>query len=86
MSTVLVIEDDALTRGAVARLLEHEGYATVKAANGKEGWATLYAQTPGLILLDLMMPQMDGISFLRLLRRSDRWGDIPVIVLTGLTE
>ena len=83
MPTILVIDDDALTREAVSRLLEHEGYRTVRAANGKDGWATLYDRTPDLVLLDLMMPQMDGVTFLQLLRRSDRWGSLPVIVLTG---
>ena len=86
MSTVLVIDDTTLARESVARLLEYEGFQTIKASNGKEGWSTLYAATPDLILLDLMMPQMDGVTFLRMLRRSDRWRLLPVIVLTGASD
>ena len=86
MSTVLVIDDTTLARETVARLLEYEGFQIVKAVNGKEGWSTLYATTPDLILLDLMMPDMDGVTFLRMLRRSERWGRLPVIVLTGASD
>ena len=86
MSTVLVVDDTALARESVAKLLEYEGFQTVKAANGKDGYATLYERTPDLILLDLMMPQMDGVTFLRMLRRSPVWKDVPVIVLTGVAD
>lgn len=86
MATVLVVDDTALARESVARLLEYEGFKTIKAGNGKDGWATLYDNTPDLVLLDLAMPQMDGVTFLRMLRRSDRWRDLPVIVLTGMTD
>jgi len=86
VSTILVIDDAALARDTLARLLEQEGYETIRAGNGKEGWATLYAQTPDLILLDLMMPLMDGVTFLQMLRRSERWQHLPVIVLTGAAD
>ena len=86
MSTVLVVDDTALARESVARLLEYEGFTTLKAANGKDAWAGLYKTTPDLILLDLMMPMMDGVTFLRMLRRNERWKDLPVIVLTGASD
>jgi CheY-like chemotaxis protein len=86
MPTVLVVDDTTLARESVARLLEHEGFKTVRACNGKDGWATMYETTPDLILLDLAMPQMDGVTFLRMIRRSERWHDLPVIVLTGMTD
>lgn len=86
MATILVIDDTALARESVARLLEYEGFNTIRACNGKEGYATLYAQTPDLVLLDLMMPEMDGITFLRMLRRSPQWERLPVIVLTGVND
>jgi two-component system phosphate regulon response regulator PhoB len=75
-----------LARESVARLLEYEGFKTIKAANGKEGYAMLYTQTPDLILLDLMMPEMDGVTFLRMVRRSPQWENIPVIILTGVKD
>jgi CheY-like chemotaxis protein len=86
MPVILVIDDTALARETVAKLLEHEGFQTVRAANGKEAYATLYSQTPDLVLLDLMMPEMDGITFLRMVRHSPLWEHLPVIVLTGVTD
>jgi CheY-like chemotaxis protein len=86
MPIILVIDDTALARESVAKLLEYEGFKTIRAANGKEGYATLYSQTPDLILLDLMMPEMDGLTFLRMIRRSPQWENVPVIVLTGTND
>jgi DNA-binding response OmpR family regulator len=86
LSTVLVVDDTALARESVARLLEYEGFKAIRAANGRDGWSTLYQTTPDLILLDLMMPMMDGVQFLRQLRRSTLWKDVPVIVLTGVSD
>ena len=86
MPKILVVDDTTLDRESLARLLEYEGYQTIRAANGKEGWATLYNEKPDLILLDLMMPAMDGITFLTQLRKSALWKDLPVIVLTGASE
>ena len=86
MATILVIDDTALARESVSRLLEYEGFKAIRARNGKEGWAIMYNDTPDLILLDLMMPEMDGITFLKMLRRSTLWKDLPVIVLTGVSD
>jgi DNA-binding response OmpR family regulator len=86
MPVILVIDDTTLARESVSRLLEYEGFQTVRACNGKEGYAALYAQTPDLILLDLMMPEMDGVTFLRMIRRSSQWENVPVIVLTGAQD
>src|SRR6476660_9415944 len=83
MSKILVVDDSSLIRQCVAKLLEQAGHTTQTAANGKEAWAMLYAGVPDLIVLDLMMPQMDGLTFLRLLRHNHHWNDLPVIVLTG---
>jgi DNA-binding response OmpR family regulator len=86
MATILVIDDTALARESVSKLLEYEGFKAIRARNGKEGWAIMYNDTPDLILLDLMMPEMDGITFLKMLRRSPLWKDLPVIVLTGVDD
>src|SRR5688572_31169141 len=86
MSTILVIDDTTLARESVSKLLEYEGFRAMRAKNGREGWAMMYNDTPDLILLDLMMPGMDGITFLRMLRRSPLWKDLPVIVLTGASD
>jgi CheY-like chemotaxis protein len=83
MSHVLVVDDSLLMRRCASHLLEQAGYLATTAANGKEAYASLYSAVPDLIVLDLMMPQMDGITFLRFLRQHHFWNAIPVIVLTG---
>ena len=80
MSKILVVDDSSLIRQCVAKLLEQSGHTATTAANGKEAWAMLYAGVPDLIVLDLMMPQMDGLTFLRLLRHNHFWNETPVIV------
>ena len=86
MSTILVVDDTTLAREAVAKLLEHEGFSVLRAQHGRDAWAMMYDHTPDLVLLDLMMPEMDGITLLRMIRRSDRWERLPVVVLTGATD
>jgi DNA-binding response OmpR family regulator len=86
MSTILVVDDTALAREAVSKLLEYEGFKVLRAVHGRDAWAMMYDNTPDLILLDLMMPEMDGITLLRMIRRSDRWENLPVVVLTGATD
>ncbi|GGD58420.1 PAS domain-containing hybrid sensor histidine kinase/response regulator [Paenibacillus nasutitermitis] len=83
--TVLVIEDDASVSELVARLLRKEGYKVVEAANGILALASLSQTTPALILLDLMMPEMDGFQFIEELRKQEAWREIPIIVLTAKT-
>lgn len=86
MSTILVVDDTALAREAVAKLLEHEGFSVLRAQHGRDAWAMMYDSTPDLVLLDLMMPEMDGITLLRMIRRSERWERLPVVVLTGASD
>ena len=86
MSRILAVDDDSVVREALSRLLTLAGYSAVTAANGRDAWLTLYEGVPDLILLDLMMPQMDGITFLNLLRHSDHWSRVPVIVITGCSD
>lgn len=86
MSTILVVDDTALAREAVAKLLEYEGFEVMRAEHGRDAWAMMYEKSPDLVLLDLMMPEMDGVTFLRMIRRSDRWENLPVVVLTGASD
>lgn len=85
---VLLVEDDAPTREMVRRTLEKEMSGVRTAENGRVALEEVEKEIPGLILLDLMMPEMDGFEFLRHLRAKPEWRDIPVIVLTAkdLTE
>jgi GAF domain-containing protein/DNA-binding response OmpR family regulator len=81
--TVLLVEDDAALRELLRRVLEREGYTVIEAADGQAALERLRDRTPGVILLDLMMPVMDGFEFLAERRRDEAWQAIPVIVLTA---
>jgi PAS domain S-box-containing protein len=80
---VLVVEDDASVREIIRRALSQEGLKVLEAANGIEALARLEESPPSLILLDLMMPELDGFGFIEELRRRDEWRKIPVVVLTA---
>jgi PAS domain S-box-containing protein len=82
-SPVLLVEDDSDTREIMARMLEKSGWQVLEAGNGREALEQLEKSHPGLILLDLMMPVMDGFDFLLEMRANPDWRDIPVIVLTA---
>jgi CheY-like chemotaxis protein len=85
---VLVVEDDADLRELMRRALEKGGWTVIEAANGRVALERLVAQRPALILLDLMMPEMDGFQFLEEVRTHEEWRAIPIVVVTAkdLTE
>jgi PAS domain S-box-containing protein len=80
---VLVVEDDEGTRQVLRKSLTKQGWAVAEAADGREALRRVAEQPPGLILLDLMMPEMDGFEFLEDLRRHEAWREIPVVILTA---
>ncbi len=80
---VLAVDDDEDALQRTATFLEREGLDVVTAVNGQEGLERVAVQKPGLILLDLVMPVMDGFGFLNALRSREEWRDIPVLVLTS---
>ncbi|MET0257680.1 MAG: response regulator [Methylobacterium sp.] len=82
-SLVLAVDDDADALQRTATMLERENLNVVTAANGQEALERVALERPGLILLDLVMPVMDGFGFLHALRSREDWRDIPVIVLTS---
>ena len=82
--SVLLVEDDPRVLDALADLLETKGYAVRKARNGQEALAAVKDCHPGLILLDLSMPVMDGWEFMRQQRLEPGISDVPVIVITAL--
>ncbi len=81
--TVLVVEDDDATRGVLRRALEKAGWRVVEAQNGRIGLSRLEEELPSLVLLDLIMPEMDGFEFLENMRSYDAWRGIPVVVITA---
>ncbi len=81
---VLVIDDDADTRARIRTLLERDGWAVTEAADGREGLALFATARPGVVLLDLTMPVMDGFSVLAELRARPDGADVPVVVLSAM--
>ena len=86
MAKVLVVEDDPDSLEVVNRTLERAGHTSISAANGWEGLLALDAQHVDVIVLDLMMPGMNGNAFLRIVRNDQRRKNLPVIILTALNS
>ncbi len=79
---ILIVEDEALLNEAYETVLKHEGYEVYKAFNGEEALEVLKHKTPDLILLDLRMPKMDGLTFLSELQKIDH-PDYKIIVFSN---
>ncbi len=80
---ILLVEDDALQRELVREWLVGEQWLVHEAVNGREALTLLRANTPDVILLDLMMPEMDGFQIVAALQEEPLWRDVPVIVITA---
>jgi signal transduction histidine kinase/CheY-like chemotaxis protein len=80
---VLLVEDDATTREMMRAMLEKAGWSVSEAENGRSGLERVAENRPALILLDLMMPHMDGFEFAVKLREHPEWRSIPIVVLTA---
>lgn len=86
MSKIAIVEDDAAISGMYRIKFEAEGYTVETAENGKLGLALIEEMKPDIVLLDLMMPEMDGEEMLTKLRQ-ESWGkDMKVIILTNMGE
>jgi CheY-like chemotaxis protein len=82
--TVLIVDDEELITKALAKKLQNGGYDVLVRRNGEDGLKAALSEKPDLLLLDMIMPKMDGMTVLTKLRE-DEWGkDLPVIVLTNL--
>lgn len=80
---VLIVENDAATRSMLRKLLEREDWPVLEAENGREAVERLESTCPSLVLLDILMPEMDGFSFLDALRDRTPMADVPVVVITA---
>lgn len=83
---MLVVEDDRDIREAVAAMLEAEGYVVLTAGNGDEALKVLAKGLPCVVLLDLMMPVMNGWDFMKAMGEDKRLEDIPVVVCSAYSE
>jgi CheY-like chemotaxis protein len=81
--SALVVDDEPEARDILRRLLESDGWSVVEAADGRLAIEQLKKRRPAVILLDLMMPEMNGFQFVEELRKNAEWRDIPVVVVTS---
>lgn len=84
--SILVVDDVPSVRNALSRALRANGYATREAANGRDALVALSDKMPKLVILDLSMPEMDGVTFLHHIRSSPGTANLPVIVITGASD
>ena len=87
-SRVLVVDDEPDTVDLITQLLEDEGYQIRGANSGEEAFKAMEEQLPDMILLDLLMPEMDGFEVTQRIKQNPDWEDIPIVVVTAkdLTE
>lgn len=86
LKKILVVEDEPDMRQAIAESLEREGFEVLQAANGFEGLGQALAHRPDLIILDILMPKMDGMEMMKKLRQQNEWGlKVKIILLTNLS-
>lgn len=83
---VLIVDDDSFLSGIYATKLEIEGFGVVTARDGEEGVKAALKELPDLILLDVLMPKLDGFEALRQLKQNETTKNIPVIMLTNLGQ
>ena len=86
MRRILVVDDMLASREALARILGQQGYEIIQAMNGAEALALLKKNKIDLIMLDQMMPEVDGLTFLAGIRRFPKWKHLPVIMFTGVKD
>lgn len=86
MSTIVLIEDDQFLGGLIAEKLTKEGYRVVHAFDGKEGLAKTKEERPELVLLDIILPGIDGFEVIQKLKEDPQTNAIPVVMLTNLGQ
>lgn len=84
--TILVVDDEAEIRKVLMMRLSSAGYETIEAGNGKDAFNIAKEKKPDLIILDIMMPGMDGMSTSQQLKDNESTKNIPIVFLTGLQD
>ena len=86
MKKILIVEDDKFLRELIAKKLQSENYQAIEAKNGEEGVQKIIAEKPNLILLDLILPGIDGFEVLKQAKENPLTTEIPVIILSNLGQ
>jgi two-component system, OmpR family, response regulator MprA len=86
MNTILVVDDEPLIRDVVVDLLRDEGYAVVIADDGHAALEMVQQEAPALVLMDVMMPRMDGRAAFRAMRAHAHGGGLPVVLMSAMVE
>src|SRR3954471_18529582 len=86
MAKILIVDDGEDARESLAVVLREQGHTVTGAPNGREALSVVLTDLPDVVLLDLLMPEMDGPSFLEVVRSYLRIQSLPVVILTGLGE
>jgi DNA-binding response OmpR family regulator len=86
MAKILIVEDDRFLRELIARKLRNEGYDVIEAVDGEEGLKRIKEEKPDLILLDLILPGIDGFEVLAKAKEDPDTAQIPVIILSNLGQ
>lgn len=86
MSKVIIIEDDEMLNHMYGEKFKMAGYEVFSAYNGQDGLDLVEKEKPGLIILDIIMPKMDGFAVLKKLRKDEATKNIPVLLLTNLGQ
>jgi CheY-like chemotaxis protein len=86
VSYLLLVDDDVDGREPLRRFLKRSGYEVACASNGREALTSIFSRTPDLVLLDLFMPELDGVGLLEVLRSYLRLRSLPVVILTAYPE
>jgi len=86
MAKILIVDDEPNLVKLLKSILEEKGYGVIVACDGQDGLDKTYQENPDLIILDLMLPKIDGYDVCKMLRSDNKYIDIPIIMLTGRTE
>ena len=86
MANIMIVDDAVDSCEPLAKFLERSGHAVQCVPNGREALGHVIAQLPDVVILDLLMPEMDGPSFLEVIRSYLRLQSLPVVVLTAMSE
>ncbi len=86
MTKILVVEDDKFLREMITRKLDRENYEVIQAVDGEEGEEKIKEERPDLVLLDLILPGIDGFTVLERAKQDPEVKDIPVIILSNLGQ